>query len=1575
MKNLLALLAILLCAANVQAQNIEGQIIASQYGTWKVPGYAPNTYSFAPNSCRVQGGASFFFAFAAGTPVQIVDGNPSATETVTPSAVVDTNVTCAISIAPVNAHQLPFYFTSATGGLQEAINQNLTTPQTNTIILDSTFYQLVGGATNAAAVIAAAKGSVALGLVDVTQVPTIWYRWNGSQYVAVSSATSGGTTLVNDIFSNGPSNAWQDLFDFVATGPVVYNPQAAVNAARANNGSVTIQPGAGRTPFTNTGNVRVVDNRSDVPATARSATEFGATCDLRSVYGTLTSGSAVVTILAGYSALFSSADIGRTLVAVGVVSGTPTAFETTIQSITDSQHAIVTTPAPFTQSTAHQMDLGHDDTAAIAQGMTEEAGNNGELVFPQGNCLTHTQTLLGQSIQGLGPSSFVTNFPGEDVFAAPDPSLTQGVSQGGAHLHDFTINLDDRIDATQAWQVINDSGTTSKAAMYRPIATNSGIANNPVAPGWFVGGYNGAAAITAASAVMCVPATESAPSVGQEVVFPYLANVFTATVSSTAGSCSGGASPRTLSSALPSGSTNSQAEWFAGSSPQTINANISGSGCPASISLTNSILPVPYYESNVAPFGLIQIDGEQFTYFGKTNATGSLSSNLLTITGCAQNGTTRAAHISGATVVPLNPFKPAYPWPVTPTLNTGNTTPSGTAGYYPAWNVGNTAFAFPIATGINASTGATGSWTTGAVIESMTIQSWPIDINPPLTGGNAVNHTAGFYFVQYPYAARFQHLNLSQLFYGVTEGVPSIENGNWSTAQPTADGGSWENVAIRAANPWNFVAGNQNTFKDFNVYSSEGSASGTALGADTCYYFTAPRNDQSGTQTEQASLVDATNLYCEPETGAHAGSMPNWEWDTFLSEIVDMHMGGGGEVYVGGANQHWFGGNFNNSSVLPLINWGNANTSDLVSTLGTEPKSNTYGSSSLINWNFNSKFSGTTAQAFGTPGGPYGQLQVGNSREPIPAQTNETFNTGNLTVPYVSSGGGFIAPEEFDASTSFDSQPMSAGWTFDDTSPITHSYTACNVGTNLGTTYCNSYRFNNSSIPIGPGQRLVPGKYTLYMSIKDVTAATNTERFVVYSNCGGVTETYSVPMTNAWPTTLARVFSTAIDFTAATGSGCYLGVQFNGATTADTVEVGYLDFAPVAESLNAQTINATTINLPSGTTGGTATGCQQSPVTGINNGFTCPTKGFGTGLNANQGASDTTATLVTTSGLSTQGCFFVDAEYECYTGISGNVLTGITRGEYTTTATTHSSGAPVVSVDLVLGSIQQAPVNVIAAGASTPTVFSVNNGFPSTHNGTSVMDVNGGSNELWFDSGGHITQVNTSGINVFWAPVAIGSNDNLPITNTQLVVQDNGPNEVTSPLGLGAGHAGTLNVVQTRTIGAPSVVNFATGAGSNTYSYVCAGTDYDGNLINGTTTTITGVPTVFGGPNPFIGVSCPWSAGVYSFQVYRTAGGPNQGLMNSTVGNPGGFTDFNGNSSGGSPPGANGSNPKITVQGTGVPTIQLGTTNIGTGTGAPGTTCGTAPIGNGSLWLRTDGTASTSLYVCAAGAWTAVTVP
>jgi hypothetical protein len=51
------------------------------------------------------------------------------------------------------------------------------------------------------------------------------------------------------------------------------------------------------------------------------------------------------------------------------------------------------------------------------------------------------------------------------------------------------------------------------------------------------------------------------------------------------------------------------------------------------------------------------------------------------------------------------------------------------------------------------------------------------------------------------------------------------------------------------------------------------------------------------------------------------------------------------------------------------------------------------------------------------------------------------------------------------------------------------------------------------------------------------------------------------------------------------------------------------------------------------------------------------------------------------------------------------------------------------------------------------------------------------------------------------------------------------------------------------------------------------------------------------------------------------------------------------------------------------------TVQICSGAGAPTSTCGTQPVGSGSLWLRTDGAASTSLYSCAATTWTAVTVP
>jgi hypothetical protein len=274
------------------------------------------------------------------------------------------------------------------------------------------------------------------------------------------------------------------------------------------------------------------------------------------------------------------------------------------------------------------------------------------------------------------------------------------------------------------------------------------------------------------------------------------------------------------------------------------------------------------------------------------------------------------------------------------------------------------------------------------------------------------------------------------------------------------------------------------------------------------------------------------------------------------------------------------------------------------------------------------------------------------------------------------------------------------------------------------------------------------------------------------------------------------------------------------------------------------------------------------------------------------------------------------------------------------------------------------------AGSTAATVVGVNGGTPFTAQASGAECNTTGTGQL-----APCTNIAVTGSGTFGSQLQVGPLSTGVVTNTQQLWQDTGENEATVPMGFGAGHAGTLNVVQTQTIGAPSVTVYATGSGSNTYSYVCAGTDYDGNLINGTTTTVTNVPTVFGGSSPYVTVACPWWAGVYSFQIYRTVGGSTQGLLASIVGNGAGFNDTNGAAGGGTPPASNNSNPSVVVHGSGTPSMQLGPTNISTGTGAPTSTCGTAPIGSGSLWLRTDGSTSTSLYSCAGTTWTAVTVP
>ena len=194
------MLTVLLCSwpTHAQAQNIEGQVVASQYGEWKVPSIGIG-FTFDPASCQLSAGGKNFAAFSNGTPIKVVDENPALTEVsnATVYAHVDSS-SCSVSLGGLAYGHTSFYLTSGTGGLQEALSNGIQRAGgSNTVILNAEWYALVAPS-NPATVIASVQGSTILGLVDVTTTPYTNYSWNGTQYIVstITGATIPATSLV-----------------------------------------------------------------------------------------------------------------------------------------------------------------------------------------------------------------------------------------------------------------------------------------------------------------------------------------------------------------------------------------------------------------------------------------------------------------------------------------------------------------------------------------------------------------------------------------------------------------------------------------------------------------------------------------------------------------------------------------------------------------------------------------------------------------------------------------------------------------------------------------------------------------------------------------------------------------------------------------------------------------------------------------------------------------------------------------------------------------------------------------------------------------------------------------------------------------------------------------------------------------------------------------------------------------------------------------------------------------------------------------------------------------------------------
>jgi hypothetical protein len=185
------------------AQNIEGQIVASQYGEFKVVSNG-NGYTFEPDACAVSGGGKNFAAFSNGVPVKVVDSNPAMTEVSNSTVVAFINSSsCSVSMGGLAYAHTSFYLTSGTGGLQEAINNaKIGAGGPNTIILNAEWYELIAPR-SASTVIGSVTGATGFGLVDVTTTPYTTYSWNGSAYTAASSG--GSVNSVSVTTANGVS--------------------------------------------------------------------------------------------------------------------------------------------------------------------------------------------------------------------------------------------------------------------------------------------------------------------------------------------------------------------------------------------------------------------------------------------------------------------------------------------------------------------------------------------------------------------------------------------------------------------------------------------------------------------------------------------------------------------------------------------------------------------------------------------------------------------------------------------------------------------------------------------------------------------------------------------------------------------------------------------------------------------------------------------------------------------------------------------------------------------------------------------------------------------------------------------------------------------------------------------------------------------------------------------------------------------------------------------------------------------------------------------------------------------------
>jgi hypothetical protein len=1276
------LMVVLIFARDAGAQNIEGQIIAAQYGQWQLPGTATNSFVFLPNQCQVSGGGVNIAVPQQGNLVRIVDpGNPALDETVVAGRV---NINeCSVQLTPANVHVPPFYLTSGTAGLQEAINANPAANQQNSVILNQQWYALGGSAE----IIAGVHGSTLISLVDITTTPYTWYVWNGTKYSAVAaSGTPGGSSgslqynaggsfaganLVGLIRGNGtsaptsavPGTDYQTPISNVCSGGIscslvgsTYNfsssgstgagnvnaapqysdggyPSSGTtstigtqgNSATLPNGltgaqmqsAISSQSATAVThingpnpPFQNHSNFPVQDDRPGVHTL--SVTERGAACDTILTFGQVTAGSSTLTINPGFGYQFSASDADPTtpkwISMVGTVSGVPTRFDASIAAVTSGTVATLSANAPFTSVSNASITLGHPDDDGLETALAN-ASQNTVVTLPAGSSVCWARSgpvaLYGQSIRGQTPTltgGALLGGAGFDTLATEDPSVSgfHPNSTSGQNLGYASIYVDARINAAEPWSFDNNGTTTSETPLYRPAGLMTPTANNPQGPGWVRGSepyglfaFLGVATTTASGAGICV-LTPSVPPVGADIVFPQYGNgnVVHATVASTAGTCASG-SPLTLTSGAGLSAV-TQNSFFYGEAPsasasgtavQEIETAIPATGrtFPMTVNLANTIHPEPGAESDFAPYGLVKIDGEEFTYYA-TSSYPIQAGSFIKLTAGAQNGTTAASHSAGAAIVPLNPCsgQSNSPWPVATINGSGNQTPAG-AEFFPAWCVGNAALAQPVFNGADWTGTASFS---GADIHNLQLLVWPISLantaeNP--INFQASNSTAGIWIQALPFSSKFENLRITNTQFGIFEGGPSINTSNyWGGPEaPTTDKNEWSHITIQSSGyDTDWISDGTPLYSDIQLFSSNGPpATGwpgfapAFTGAGTAGFWSAAfTDDTSGLGLGQYTTASGCHnafvhsVYLEAEAPGSGGledTQPLWVFDCNRSTWSGQGDISGGPDFIDGFENYLSGSLFNNVWNLPAVINGFNTRIDNVNGLSNSNNStigNVWGENSLIVYVQNVQVS--SLPGYSISGSQ--RLSYGGTAT-VAGQTNEFALTGNWSSPAVNSQDGFFPAITLNPAGAAGS---AIGWTFDGTAAnMTQSYEGCVVGTGVTTVECTLFLNGNTQQGpgIGPGQLLAAAPYIATIGVRESSGSAQTFGMYFQNSCTGFIDTThtAVPVTTTWTNVPVGVINLG------GSSGCALTATVNGTSASATgLEFSYLSMAPQPQSIS-----------------------------------------------------------------------------------------------------------------------------------------------------------------------------------------------------------------------------------------------------------------------------------------------------------------------------------------------------------------------------------------------------------------------